>query len=299
MNSKNTLMSKSKINQHIGILTNIGCVSITRQKVLKTVLERLTINSRLIIVTPNAEIALQAMRDKRFSNILESAHIVLPDGIGLIAAVKFIRMYCPKSKIARFPLFIVQGIVIGLSILINKKWLTKDINLIKGREMFVDLVKLANERKWKVYFLGGCGNEAKEAVDELKKKYVHVRFMYKEGPLLTLNAQPATPADIKLNEAVIESIKKYKPHMLFVAFGAPKQEKWIADNLNKLPVGLAMTVGGSFKFISGKSKLPPRLVENLGLEAMWRLVTEPWRFKRVFNACVVFPYDIFKAKLAQ
>ena len=84
---------------------------------------------------------------------------------------------------------------------------------------------------------------------------------------------------------------------MFVAFGMGKQEKWIYENLSKMPsVKIAMGVGGSFDFISGKVKRAPLFLLRLGLEWMYRLVQEPRRFKRILNATVKFTYLVLKSK---
>jgi N-acetylglucosaminyldiphosphoundecaprenol N-acetyl-beta-D-mannosaminyltransferase len=58
-----------------------------------------------------------------------------------------------------------------------------------------------------------------------------------------------------------------------------------------------MVVGGVFSYISGKSKLPSKWMEKVGLEWIWRLITEPKRIKRIFNAIIIFPLLVFKKKL--
>ena len=79
--------------------------------------------------------------------------------------------------------------------------------------------------------------------------------------------------------------------------GAPKQEKWIAENLKKMPdVKLAIGVGGSFDFISGKVQRAPEFMRTLGFEWLWRLIIQPWRIKRIFNAVVVFPWLVLKSR---
>ena len=92
-------------------------------------------------------------------------------------------------------------------------------------------------------------------------------------------------------------INKFMPHLLFVAFNNPKQEIWIRRNLPKLKVKGAMAVGGTFRYNAGLSELPPNWMESLGLEWAWRLITEPYRLKRIVNAVVVFPYKVFLYKV--
>lgn len=84
---------------------------------------------------------------------------------------------------------------------------------------------------------------------------------------------------------------------MFVAFGAPKQEKWLAKWLPKLNVKGAMVVGGAIDFYAGRAKTPPNVVATFGLEWAYRLIREPWRVRRVFNAISVFPLQVFKYKL--
>ncbi len=68
--------------------------------------------------------------------------------------------------------------------------------------------------------------------------------------------------------------------LLFVAFGHIKQEKWIANNLEKIPVKVMMGVGGAFDYLSGNVLRAPKWVRSLGLEWLFRLVLQPWRIKR-------------------
>lgn len=93
----------------------------------------------------------------------------------------------------------------------------------------------------------------------------------------------------------LEKINQVKPEILFVGLGMPKQEKWIVKNLKKMPsVKLAVAVGGSFDFISGRIRRAPKIFQVSGLEWTWRLVRQPWRIGRVFNALVIFPWLIVK-----
>ena len=98
-----------------------------------------------------------------------------------------------------------------------------------------------------------------------------------------------------IQKKAIDKINAVPSDFLFVAFGAPKQEKWVAKNKNKLNVKLIMVVGGTFRYLSGKAKLPPKSLGHL--EWLLRLLTEPKRFKRIFAAFPVFPLAVFWKKL--
>lgn len=86
-------------------------------------------------------------------------------------------------------------------------------------------------------------------------------------------------------DGVVERIRAAEPDILFVAFGHGKQEKWIHENLPKLPsVKIAMGVGGAFDMLSGKRARAPRFLRAIGLEWVWRLLIEPRRIGRIWKA---------------
>jgi N-acetylglucosaminyldiphosphoundecaprenol N-acetyl-beta-D-mannosaminyltransferase len=105
-----------------------------------------------------------------------------------------------------------------------------------------------------------------------------------------------SPSDKDAKE-IIEKINKVKPHLLLVAFGAPQQDLWIAKYLREMPsVRVAMGVGGTFDFITGKQKRAPLWMRKIGLEWLGRLAREPKRAGRIFKAVVVFPYLVLVKK---
>ncbi|MBU1102249.1 WecB/TagA/CpsF family glycosyltransferase, partial [Patescibacteria group bacterium] len=86
-------------------------------------------------------------------------------------------------------------------------------------------------------------------------------------------------------------IREYQPNLLLVALGAPKQEKWIAQNLAKIPtVKVAIGVGSAFNILSGQIKRAPKIFQALGLEWLWRVFREPHRWRKVWRSVVVFPF---------
>lgn len=138
----------------------------------------------------------------------------------------------------------------------------------------------ATERK-KVFLLGAENGAAKKTVKSLTLKFPDLIAESRER-----------------HEDCEEVILRFQPEMLFVALGHPKQEKWIYENLRRFPsVKVAMGVGGSFDFLSGNVKRAPRLIRKLGLEWLWRLIIEPKRAKRIFNAVIVFPWLVIVSKI--
>lgn len=141
--------------------------------------------------------------------------------------------------------------------------------IISGVDFMEALCKMAEDLAFTVGFLGGGLGVAEKAAECLIKKYpgLKVSFISDGGKVDGLGKLP-------------KSLKLPKTDILFVGFGHPKQEYWIWENLPKIPVKVAMGVGGSFDYISGKIPRAPKWVRNLGLEWLFRLVIQPWRIKR-------------------
>ena len=98
--------------------------------------------------------------------------------------------------------------------------------------------------------------------------------------------------------SALEKAQTFLPEIALVGFGAPRQDLWIAENMDRMPsVRIATGVGGTFDFIAGSIKRAPKIMRSLGLEWLWRLIIQPWRIKRVNKAIIVFPYLIIKDRL--
>jgi N-acetylglucosaminyldiphosphoundecaprenol N-acetyl-beta-D-mannosaminyltransferase len=130
-----------------------------------------------------------------------------------------------------------------------------------------------------VGFLGGRGDVAIRTADRLKKKYPGLKVAY------ALEEWPESKA------------KSLKADILFVAFGSPKQEKWIYEHLEKLNVKIVMGVGGTFDFISGKVMRAPLIMRQLGPEWLFRLIMQPWRIKRQLGL-VQFLFFVISEKIS-
>lgn len=282
---------------------DVGLNSTSSSKVLRAVRDSILKagNKRpLLISTPNPEIVLMAKKDDRLRKIINSFDFSIPDGIGLAAASKYLSLKSPKNIILRFSINFFEGLWVGFSLLFNKDWIYESLNIIKGRVLFMDLLKLANKKKWRVFLLGGRG-APEEAAMEIQKSYKRVSIKAIDAPKLNLEGKTIARRDIKIEKDIIRYINDFKPHLLFVGITPPKQEKWIARNVSKLNSQVIMTVGGTFDYVGNKYPLPPAWMERLGLEWLWRLVTQPnpKRIKRVLTAFPIFPLKVFWYKLSQ
>jgi len=132
------------------------------------------------------------------------------------------------------------------------------------------IAQRAAEQGWRVYLLGAAPGVAQQAAHILQERYPGLRIV---------GAEPGDPRP-EFDEEVVQRINAARPHILLVAYGAPKQERWMARNLPRLQVNVAIGVGGSLDFIAGVQKRAPVWVRRVGLEWLWRLVLEPWRWRR-------------------
>src|SRR3989344_8876242 len=161
------------------------------------------------------------------------------------------------------------------------------IKRIPGVDFMLELCQLAAQQGRGVYLLGSGSDEVVGgAFEQLEKNYPDLKITgYNKGP--EINENPAC----KFDGPIFEQINQSGAEILFVAFGMGKQEKWIYENLNKIPnVKIAMGVGGSFDFISGKVPRAPLFLRQIGLEWMYRLFKEPKRIGRIFNATLRFTW---------
>ena len=132
-----------------------------------------------------------------------------------------------------------------------------------------------------VFLLGSAPGVAERAAQELKKRNTN---------LIVVGTCAGSPRTEDA-PAILEQIRNAKPHVLFVAFGAPEQDFWIDRHLKDLPsVCIAMGVGGTFDFLTGVQRRAPRFLRTLGFEWLWRLLKEPKRIRRIWNAVAVFPF---------
>ena len=193
------------------------------------------------VFTPNAEIVQMCAEDPGFLKLVNSAALVLPDGIGVIKA----------SNILGTPL--------------KEK--------VAGVEFGEKLVKESGKNGAGLFFLGGKPGVAETAAEKLKEKYPDALICGTNDGYFDKTGTE--------NEKVIEKINESKAKILFVCLGVPAQEKWISDNSGKLTdVRLCAGLGGSLDVYSGNVKRAPSIVIKLGFEWLYRIVKQPSRIKR-------------------
>ena len=157
---------------------------------------------------------------------------------------------------------------------------------LRGRVLGVDLIFALFDKFWdknSFFLFGSAEGTAQATVDRLLQEHPFGKIVGMLNGFVS-------------DEVAIEKINKAQPEILLVGLGMPKQEKWIAQNLNKLPsVKLAIGVGGAFDFISGRTRRAPKVVQLLGLEWLWRVILYPARWKKTWRSVVVFSWLAIKS----
>lgn len=288
-----------KVERKHGEILGIKISITNRSEVLNFINSKLDLKEKFFVVTPNPENLLLATRDWLLEKAIRKSDLSIPDGIGLAQAYKFLSYKDNRRNPFRLGTIVAQGIYVGAMTLIRKSYLTDALTIIKGRELFFDIMEIADKRKLRIYLFGGEHGESQKAKEELESKYKNVTFKTNiDFPLYNRNAQPVTENDRKLHKKIIGGIKLFEADLIIVALNTPKQEKWIFRNLYRiLNVTGAFALGGTFNYVAGNMKLPPKWMEKLGLEWVYRFLQEPKRWKRIFNATIVFPWKVFLWKL--
>ena len=149
---------------------------------------------------------------------------------------------------------------------------TDMVCITPGIDLMEELIKASLDYGFTIGLLGGKLGIAKKAAECLLRKYPRLKITFaNDGGIINEDG-----------EMIGEDTKYIIPNtdLLFVGFGPPKQEKWIAKNLDKISVRIAMAVGGSLDYLSGTVPRAPKLIRKIGLEWFFRLIREPWRIKR-------------------
>lgn len=159
---------------------------------------------------------------------------------------------------------------------------------VPGSDLVVRLAELSHHKGWRIYFLGAGEGVAEKAVANLRQRY----------PKLQVAGCYAGSPTLAENEAIVQRILSGRPDILLVAYGAPQQDKWIARNLQRLQIPVCIGVGGSFDFIAGAAKRAPLGWQRLGLEWLHRLLKQPWRWRRIWNAVPRFSWLVFWSRFS-
>ncbi|MBI2845102.1 MAG: WecB/TagA/CpsF family glycosyltransferase [Chloroflexi bacterium] len=199
------------------------------------------------IVTVNPEFVVAAQKNEEFRRVLKEADLCLPDGVGLLWA----------SRVLGTPLH----------------------QRVTGTDTVHSIARVAAERGWRLFLLGGKEGVAAEGARKLQS----------QNPGLFIAGTYAGSPAREEEDKILDLVREAKPHILLVAYGVPQQDLWIYRNREKLGVAVAMGVGGAFDFIAGSVPRAPGWMQRIGLEWLFRLLVEPWRWRRM----LALPYFVW------
>jgi N-acetylglucosaminyldiphosphoundecaprenol N-acetyl-beta-D-mannosaminyltransferase len=256
------------------------------------------------ISTTNPEFIVDSQTNKDFKKIINGSDLSIPDGIGVVFARHYI------NRVGKFPrgiFYPLRCFVAGLRVGVRKNLSEERLS---GAELVEKICELSHNKGYSIFFLGGrrrdfsgefsgdCGDDlATEAADKMRSKYPNVNIIGS-----TSQFSKDEEDDEKTTTYIAQCMKEAgvkNLDFLFVAYNHYWQEKWIARNAKELPARVSVGVGGTFDQFVGFEKSCPKVLGNFNLGWLYRLVTQPFRFKRILKAFPLFPLKIFAQSLLE
>jgi N-acetylglucosaminyldiphosphoundecaprenol N-acetyl-beta-D-mannosaminyltransferase len=251
-------------NENTTNILGINISTLKKKEVLQKIEQFLTDGKQHQIATPNPEFLLAAREDEEFFYILNEADMALPDGFGL--------------KLAAW--------LIG-----------RNLDRIAGADLVKDILEISRKENKKVAILNW--DKGLSSADDIEKA---INKNYPGLKFIAENVAREEKNSVETQD--FASLQMFNPDILFCTLGAPWQEKLIFHNLKNWPsVKIAMGVGGSFDYLTGRALRAPLIMRLLGLEWLWRLIRQPERrkrirqlkrWKRIYNAVIVFLWAFLK-----
>ncbi|WP_037250679.1 WecB/TagA/CpsF family glycosyltransferase [Rhodopirellula europaea] len=190
------------------------------------------------VITANLNYCMLHHQSQQLQQITHRAALVLADGQPIVA----------RSKLTDRPL----------------------PERVAGSELIVHLCGRAAQRGHRVYFLGGEAGVAEKASKRLKAMYPGLQIAGCESPpFRKLTAEEQAAQDARIRDAGTD--------LLFVAFGQPKGEQWIAEHAARIGVPVSIQLGASFDFLAGTAKRAPKIFQSVGMEWAYRMLSDPKR----------------------
>ncbi len=189
-------------------------------------------------ITANLHYAMLSGGDDRLRRHNDRAAMILADGMPLVWASRWREQSLPER--------------------------------VTGSDLVPMLCKRAAEKDHRVYLLGAAPGVAEDAKAKLCQTFPGLR-------VIGVHAPPFRTLTTVEEQAMIDGIRAAKPDILFVAFGQPKGEYWVADNYERLGVPVVMQIGATLDFIAGRVSRAPKWMQRVGCEWLYRFGTDPMR----------------------
>ena len=219
--------------------------NVTTSEALEAIGQMVESKSPHYVVTANMDFLALARRDNELRRIFADASLVLCDGTPVLWA----------SRLLGNPL----------------------AERVAGSDLVPLLLRVAAEKGYRVFFLGASQKSAEMAVARVRRALPSLIVAGQYSP-------PYAPLEEMDHEEILKRIREANPHIVLVAFGCPKAEKWMAMHYMELGVPVMMGVGGTIDFLAGRFERAPGWMQRAGLEWMYRLCQEPRRLWRRYAA---------------
>lgn len=234
---------------------------------------------KLLINTVNAHSYNTARKDKLFAEALTHGDVLIPDGVSIVKACRWIKAKSlPKERIAGWDLFVFEMDKLEESVKLevnNSTFNTQHSTLKKT-----------------VMFMGSSQKVLDLIVKRAAVVYPHLKVVTYSPPY-----KPEFSGED--NKAIIHAINAANPDLLWIGMTAPKQEKWTYSHWDELDIHCHVgTIGAVFDFFAGTVERAPLWWQKHGLEWLYRLLKEPKRmWRRYILGNTLFLWNMMKEKL--
>ena len=226
---------------------------------------------KLLINTINAHSYNTARKDSLFAEALTNGDVLLPDGVSIVKACKWIKAKSqPKERIAGWDLFAFE---------------------MEKLERESEELRTKSEESKIVMFMGSSQKVLDLIVKRAAEVYPHLKVVTYSPPY-----KPEFSDED--NKAIIDAIHAANPDLLWIGMTAPKQEKWTYSHWKELNIHCHVgSIGAVFDFFAGTMKRAPMWWQENGLEWLYRLLKEPKRmWRRYIIGNTLFLWNMVKEK---
>jgi len=215
---------------------------VTRLQALERMTEFVLQGRPHLICTPNLDHVVQCQTDVAFREVINRSSLSVADGMGVVYASRLLGRGLPET--------------------------------VGGRLLLLDFCRVAARKGYRVFLLGGEPGIAESAAMALVAMFPGLQVVGTFAPPMEFEL------DSTANEQCVRAVRAAAPQALFVAFGAPKQEKWLSKNFTHMNVPVSMGVGYAFDLLAEKFPTPPHWMTSTGLEWAFRLWHDPRRLAK-------------------
>jgi N-acetylglucosaminyldiphosphoundecaprenol N-acetyl-beta-D-mannosaminyltransferase len=223
-------------------LLGVRIDDVTTDEVLQSIDRYVTEPQLRLICTPNADHVVKAWHDDEFRSIINGCDLAIPDGMAVIYGSRLL------------------GTPLGGN--------------VAGRLLVPRLCERAATTGYRIFLFGAAPGVAAEAARKLTSDYSGLQIAGTFSPPLGFER------DSDANEHALSVVNAARADILLVALGAPKQEKWIVANRQRISASVAIGVGGTFDILAGRVREAPEWATRIGAEWLFRMLQEPGRLGR-------------------